>query len=117
MAAARETPVARILDTSVREGDSGTRHLVFTVKLDAQSATSASFKYVTVAGTAGPHDYSGRTGILTIPPHTSSATILVPVYGDKLREQWETVKMQLSQPSGAVLGRARATGTIVDDDR
>jgi hypothetical protein len=38
------------------------------------------------------------------------------VNDDVLLERDESFVLELSSPTGAVLGRARATGTIVDDE-
>ena len=41
----------------------------------------------------------------------------VAVKGDLLKEANETFRLALSNPSGATLGTAQGTGTIVDDDQ
>jgi Calx-beta domain len=46
----------------------------------------------------------------------SAATVSVPVNGDTLFEPDETFTVTLSNPTNAVLARAQAVGTIINDD-
>lgn len=68
-------------------------------------------------GTADPNaDFVSRFGQLVFPPGTTSKTIDVKVNGDLNVEANETILQDLFSPVGSLLGRARATGTIVNDD-
>jgi chitinase len=68
------------------------------------------------SATAGA-DYVSVNGTLTFAPGERSKTIEVAVVGDTVAEANETFTLALTNPTGGVgLGRASATGTIVDDD-
>ena len=74
--------------------------------------------WATVDGSAtGGGDYSAASGTVTLLPGDTSETVSVDVAGDLDVEEDETYTIVLSAPSGAVLGTAAGTGTIVDDDR
>ena len=104
---------------SVDEGDSGTTDLVFTVSMDLQSDREVTVEY-DVGGTAeSGADYEAPTPArVTFPALSLEAqTITFRVIGDTDAERDETVEVELRDPSGgAVLGTARAEGTIRNDD-
>jgi hypothetical protein len=109
--------VVSIAPASLVEGNTGTAAMTFTVSLPVASASAVSVHYATSDGTAhAPGDYTSKTGSVTIPAGATSATFTVSVVGDRLDERNETFTVTLSSPSGATLGTATATGTIVDDD-
>src|SRR5262249_21186030 len=56
------------------------------------------------------------SGSLTFNAGVTSQTVTVLVNGDAVYEGNETFTLNLSNPSGVGLGRAQATGTVVDDD-
>ena len=99
------------------EGNGGTTSAVFTVRLSAASGQVVTVDYATADGTAAaPADYTATAGSLSFPAGTTTRTVTVPVVGDLLDEANETFLVRLSNPAGALLGDAQATGTIVDDD-
>ncbi|MDT9191155.1 MAG: pre-peptidase C-terminal domain-containing protein, partial [Limnospira sp. PMC 894.15] len=49
-------------------------------------------------------------------PGQTRQVINVPVFGDTKVEPDETFRVNLSNPQNAILGRRRATGTILNDD-
>ena len=110
------TPALTISDATVTEGNSATKSMVFTVSLS--SATGAvSVTYATLNATAAaPADFSAVSGVLTFPANTLSRTITVTVNGDTTLESDETFTLELSNPFGATLTNAQATGTIKNDD-
>ena len=125
-----DVPVVAIqTPVPITEGDSGTRNLVFTVRLSTASPNDVTMDFTTadVTATAGS-DYAASRGTLTIPAGQVNAmvgarkadpapTMAVPVIGDMIDEPDETFVMKLSNvSSNALLGEAEATGTIVDDD-
>ncbi len=106
-----------VAPASLAEGNSGTAPMTFTVSVPVASASAVSVHYATSNGTAAaPADYTAKTGSVTIPVGATSATFTVLVVGDTVDEANETFTVTLSSPSGATLGTATATGTIVDDD-
>ena len=57
-----------------------------------------------------------QSGTLTFAAGQTTKQIAVPVIGDTTPESNETFSVTLSNPTGATLARAQATGTIVNDD-
>ena len=110
-------PALSVSDTSVPEGNSGATNAAFQVTLSAASTSPVSVSYATADGSASAgSDYTATSGGLTLSPGSTSAAVLVPVLGDLTPEGLETFTLALSGPTGATLGNAQATGTIVDDD-
>jgi hypothetical protein len=63
-------------------------------------------------------DYAGiSSGTLTFAPGEVTALLPLTLLDDKLIEGPETLRLTLSNPVGAPLGRSEATLTIEDDDR
>ena len=112
-----DLPSLTIDDLQVTEGNGGTTNAVFTVRLSAASGQVVTADYATANGTAtAPADYTAAGGQLTFPAGTTTRTVTVAVVGDLLDEPSEAFLVRLSNPAGALLGDAQATGTIVDDD-
>ncbi len=105
-------------DVAIGEGDSGTRQLVFHVTRTGSSTQPASVDYAVGAGTASDGtDFASRAlATLTFGPGQTAKTVGVPVFGDVVEEDDETVILSLSDPSGATVADASGTGTITDDD-
>ncbi len=104
-------------DASVTEGDSGSKNAVFTVSLSAAATSAVTVDYATADGSAtAPDDYTAASGTLTFAPGEISKQVTVTVAGDLLDEPHETYSLNLSNPSGATLARARGLGTILDND-
>jgi pimeloyl-ACP methyl ester carboxylesterase len=110
-------PNLSITDVSVSEGNSGVANARFTVTLSAGPSSTVTVAYATTGGTATPGvDFQTTSGTLSFGTGVTSRTIDVPIKGDVIPEPSETFLVQLSAPTGAVITRGRATGTIVDDD-
>ncbi|MDH5327315.1 MAG: DUF1566 domain-containing protein [Gammaproteobacteria bacterium] len=110
-------PSVSISDASVAEGNSGTTNLIFTVSLGSVSSLPVSLEYVTVDGVAlSASDFVTVSDIATIAAGETSTTITVSVNGDAEVEGDETFIVVLSNPSGATISDAEATGTILNDD-
>ena len=108
-----------IFSASKKEGNTGTTTLSFVVTVSTAPALyPVTVQYTTANGTAtAPSDFVARSGTLTFPTGSSSATINVTINGDKLKEKNETFLLKLSNPSAnAYLGVTQVTGTIVNDD-
>ena len=125
-------PTVSIDDATVAEGKLNTKgrnagtpqqtSMTFTVTLSAASAQSVTVSYSTADGpndgtgaTAGS-DYLAESGTVTFSPGQTSKTITVTVLGDDTVELDETFTVNLSSPSGTILGDSSGTGTIVNDD-
>ena len=79
--------------------------------------SGTSSDYATSNGTAeAGSDYIAASGTLTIKAGATLNTITVVILGDTDVEQNETFTVTLNQPVVAVIERAKATGTIANDD-
>ena len=120
-------PSITIGDVSKNEGNSGTTNFAFPVKLSAKSTHYVTVAYATANGTAAAgSDYTSTSGTFTIsagtdcktnPAGNPACTITVPVTGDTAYEANETFTLTSSNPTGATITRAVATGTIANDDQ
>jgi hypothetical protein len=113
-------PLISIGDATVVEGDTGANPtLKFPVHLSKPVATQVIVHYSTVAATAtSGTDYTAKTNAtLKIGANAVNGVITIPVKADTTAESNETLAVVLAaNPTGAVLGRSSALGTIVDDD-
>ncbi|HUR40001.1 MAG TPA: CehA/McbA family metallohydrolase [Verrucomicrobiae bacterium] len=110
-------PEVSIADAAQPEGHTGQGALTFTVSLTGTSAVPVTVRYATTDGTAkAGTDYASATGTLVFAPGELAKTLAVSINGDTIAEDDETFIVTLSQPVGATLADASATGTIVNDD-
>ncbi len=111
-----------ISSPSVAEGAAGgTAALPFAVTLNRAPGRQVTVDWAAAAdpGTAASGaDYTAFSGgTLTFAATDTSKTVEVTVTGDALDEPDETIRIALSNPSGAVVGSAATgVGTITDDD-
>lgn len=115
-------PVTRVSidDASVTEGNSGTKNLGFTVRLNGYPLNPVGYTLTTTNGTAtAGSDYTARNSTcatcfaaLANPTRTEN----VVIQGDTTEEPNETFTVTLSAPVNAVLADGTATGTILNDD-
>lgn len=115
--------VLSIRDASTTEGDAGSHMLDFTVLRvgGTNGAVDATYSVLLPGGIGGANasDFSSPslTGTVHFADGQSTATISLPVLGDKMPEPNETFSITLSDPTGgASIDRASATGTILNDD-
>jgi hypothetical protein len=112
-----DAPVVSIGDCSAIEGDAGTTPCALPVTLDVPTVDPVSVSYATADFTAvAGFDYALAFGTLTFAPGTFARTVTVSVQGETVPEPDERFLVELGAPSGATLGDASGTGTIVDDD-
>jgi hypothetical protein len=101
---------------SQNEGSSGTTAFTFTVTRNSGLGTSSA-AWAIAHGTTSAADFSGATsGTVSFAAGETSKTITVNVVGDTTVETAEAFSVQLSSPTGATLGTASATATILNDD-
>jgi hypothetical protein len=108
----------RMADVSVPEGGAGTTLASFVATLSAPLPQTVTVKYQTADGTAvAGEDYDAATGIATFLSGATTATLRVPLRGDRVLESDETFSVTLSNATGgAVLADPPAIGTILNDD-
>ena len=92
--------------------------LTFAIRLsDPAPAGGASVEYSLTPGSALPNvDYTPVSGTATVPAGQTLASVFVPVIGDFLDEDDETLTLVLGATSAGTVAGAPGTGTIVDDD-
>jgi hypothetical protein len=106
-----------ISDASIKEGNSGTKTMSFTVTLNKTSQQTIKVSYTTVNGTAiAPGDYVAKSGTLTFTPGSKRRVIKITIKGDKLKEANETFNVNLSNPVNATILDGTGVGTILNDD-
>jgi len=107
-----------ISDVAQLEGDVGLTNFVFTVTRSGNLGSTTTVAFSTADGTAtvALGDYLAQAGTLTFVPGETSKLITVEVVGNTIPEPNETFFVQLSNPTNAMLGRAQAVGTILNDD-
>jgi serine protease len=110
--------VLTIADASVAEGNSGTKTLVFTVKLSKAAATAVTYNIATSNGgaTAGSDYVASSLSGQSIPAGTLSKTFNVTLNGDTTYEANEGFVVSVTGVSGATVGDGTAVGTILNDD-
>jgi uncharacterized delta-60 repeat protein len=114
-------PAITINNATVTEPDTGTRALIFTVKLSVASGQTVTVKYATANGTTNPAtagtDYTAvALTTLTFLPGQTSKTVTVQAKGDLMKELNETFFVNLSGAVNASIADAQGLGTIVNDD-
>jgi hypothetical protein len=108
-------PAVRVADAAASpEGATAS----FAVTLSAPSGRDVTVAFTTVDGSAtAGQDYTARSGRLTIPAGSTSATVPVALLDDGVDEPSEGFELRLSAPAAATLGRAAASATVLDDDQ
>ncbi len=99
------------------EGDTDST-FSFQVTLSGPSDQQVTVLYRTVNGSAiAGSDYDAKaTDALVFAPGETTKTVDVSIQGDDEPETNESFYLELSNPSGAVLGKAQGKGLIVNDD-
>lgn len=114
--AVTESYVLSVDNTSVTEGDSGTKTLSYKITLDKAPTKDVTISYETLdIGTAKSNDdFVPAVGTITIPAGQRSAIVSITVLGDTVVETSETVVLRLTGSS--LVAAVNATGTIIDND-
>ena len=110
--------ILNVTGTTLREGNSGTSTLTFTVTRSGETTTSVNVDYSTSNGTAiAPLDYVSTSGNLSFGANVTTATVNVDIKGDLRLEHRERFFLNLLNPSlGAAIENGQASGWIRDDD-
>ena len=104
-----------VADTTVQEGANA--QLDFVVSLSRAATSAVTVAYLTRNGTAiAGQDYTDTSGTLTFAAGETTRTVAVPVLDDAHDEGSETMKLKLSNASGAQLTDRKAIGTITNAD-
>ncbi|MEM7799555.1 MAG: choice-of-anchor Q domain-containing protein [Chloroflexota bacterium] len=109
-------PLLSVADVSADETNAQTT-FDFPVTLDQAAAVTITVDYAVASKTATVgEDLQGTSGVLTIPPGNTSATISIIVLGDTEAETNETFELILSNAVNADEFDFNAEGTIINDD-
>ena len=104
-------------DAAVPEGNSGVNNATFNVTVSAAQATPVTVQFATANGTAtAGSDYMASNGTVSFAANETSKTITIPILGDTQVEPNETILVNFSTPTGALLVDNQAVVTIIDDD-
>ena len=99
------------------EGQTGTSDFVFTVTLSGTYEFPVSVNWATADGSAiAPDDYTASSGTVDFPVGETTATLTVPVVGDRVYEQQEYFSVILSDPVNCTIQTGSAYGWITNDD-
>jgi hypothetical protein len=110
-------PALSVDDPAVMEGSRGMTSLRFTVLLSAPTVAAVTVAYATADGTASAGtDYLAASGTLTFAAGTTRQIVDVAVGGDTVAEPNETLFLNLTGASGAVVADGQGQGTILNDD-
>jgi hypothetical protein len=112
------TPQITIGDSSIAEGNSGTKLLAFTVSLSQSSSKEVTVNYATANNSAktSDNDYQSKSGTIRFAPGETAKTISITVNGDKKFESNETFKVNLSSAANGQISDSQGLGTILNDD-
>ena len=110
-------PSLSVNDLIVTEGNSGSVFAAFGVSLSATNAQTVSVSYTTSNGTATAGiDYVAKSGLLTFVPGETLKPITVTIKGDTMAEATETLFVNLTNPTNAILSQGTGVASILNDD-
>ncbi|ARI82603.1 beta strand repeat-containing protein [Microcystis aeruginosa] len=90
---------------------------ILTVTVNNSNPQPISFNYTTAPINATANvDYTSKTGTITIPANTSTATISIPLLNDNLNEPDEVFTVTLSNPVNATISPDEAIGQVIITD-
>ncbi|MCI5145412.1 MAG: DUF1566 domain-containing protein [Candidatus Electrothrix sp. AR3] len=109
--------VLSVSNSSITEGDSGTKELEFTLTLN-NFYEPATVDYTTQDNTAtvADNDYTAASGTVSFENGSTSETVSITIQGDTEIEPNETFSLLLSNPVHLTLASTSVTGTITNDD-
>jgi hypothetical protein len=110
-------PNLSVADGAGPEGDEGASTLGLVVALAPPSGRTVSVPYSTSGGTAtAGTDYTPASGVVTLPPGQTSATVNVGLVPDASPEPNETFNLNLGSPVNATVTDGLGVATILNDD-
>ena len=104
-----------VADAEVEEAEGATLDFAVTMSRARNGETTVDYATSNGTATAGS-DYNAESGTLTFATGETSKTVSVTVLDDAHDEGSETMTLTLSNPTGAKLADAEATGTITNTD-
>ncbi|MFO0409897.1 MAG: beta strand repeat-containing protein, partial [Dolichospermum sp.] len=113
------SPIIKINNISIIEGNSGTKTGTVTVTLNAVTDKTVTVNYTTANNNAiAGIDYTATSGQLSFAPGETTKTITVTVFGDNIAEANKSFFVNLSNPTNAIIDPNAGSGiaTITDDE-
>jgi hypothetical protein len=113
------SPIIKINNISILEGNSGTKTGTVTVNLNAVTDKTVTVNYTTANNNAiAGIDYTATSGQLSFAPGETTKTITVTVFGDNIAEANESFFVNLSNATNAIIDPNAGQGivTITDDE-
>ncbi|MBD1211994.1 MAG: hypothetical protein H9534_04400 [Dolichospermum circinale Clear-D4] len=113
------SPIIKINNISILEGNSGTKTGTVTVNLNAVTDKTVTVNYTTANNNAITGiDYTATSGQLSFAPGETTKTITVTVFGDNIAEANESFFVNLSNATNAIIDPNAGQGivTITDDE-
>ena len=111
-----DTAELMIHSATVTEGTGAMTEAEVMVSISSPAGSPTTAEWRIVPGTAGPDDYMGGRGRVTIPAGATEGMIHIPIVGDALDEPTERFTVELSPAPGTVVMHGTATVKIRDDD-
>ena len=106
-----------VADATVEEGPEAMLEFEVTLDREREREADVTVDYATSNGTAtAGEDYVAQSGTLTFAVGETAKTVEVEVLDDAHDEGTETMTLTLSNPSGARIADATATGSIENSD-
>jgi CSLREA domain-containing protein len=113
------SPIIKINNISILEGNSGTKTGTVTVNLNAATDKTVTVDYTTANNNAiAGIDYTATSGQLSFAPGETTKTITVTVFGDNIAEANKSFFVNLSNPTNSLIDPNAGQGivTITDDE-
>jgi len=102
---------------TLSEGNFGTKTANFVLRLSKPSAIPVRVAFNTLNGTAtNGTDFFGVNQVINFVPNQTTATVKVPIRGDKTFEPNESFSVRITNPVNATIGKNLVTATITNDD-
>ncbi|MFC0623373.1 hypothetical protein [Kribbella deserti] len=104
---------------TIKEGDSGTQTLTYTVKLSRPSTVPVTVNAESNTQDVQPSARAGATPLvrkLVFKPGQTTQQVSVPVSGNTRDGYDQRLSLVLSAPTGAILARSFGQTTVLDDD-
>ena len=112
-----DTSLVSVSDAVAVEPDSGSKPMVFTIRLSIPNARTVTVDYATLEGdgsaTAGS-DYTATSGTVTFPPGSTAQQFSVPILADDEDEAREDFYVRLSNAVNAAIADYDGVGYIYD---
>ena len=98
-----DSPTLAINDITVVEGKDTNAFLTVSLSYPISQTVSVNYTTTAINATAGS-DYTTTSGILTLAPNSTFATISIPILNDNINESLEAFTVNLSNPVNAKFG-------------